>query len=168
MSVQVIVQVIEVGADARPIIDALMPLYVYDFSEILGLDVDENGRFVGPSLDGYWVTPGHHAYLIRTGERLAGFALVEGKSRLSGEPLTDMAQFFVLRRYRRQGVGAAAATWLFRHFPGPWEVREAKANVAATAFWRRAISDYTGGRFTEVTYDDEKWHGPVQRFVSEG
>jgi predicted acetyltransferase len=162
------VRVVEVGADSRPVIDALTQLYVYDFSEMLGLDVGEDGRFTGPRMDGYWVTEGHHAYLIRAGSQLAGFALVEGKSRLTGEPLKDMSQFFVLRRFRRRGVGAEAARWLFARFRGRWEVREAKVNVGATAFWRRVISDYTSGHFTEAAYDDEQWHGPVQRFVSGG
>jgi hypothetical protein len=40
------------------------------------------------------------------------------------------------------------------------------ANVAATAFWRKAIGTYTGGRFTEDVIDDARWCGPVQQFTS--
>jgi predicted acetyltransferase len=34
-----------------------------------------------------------------------------------------MSEFFVLRKYRRQGIGRTAAVELFERFPGPWRVR---------------------------------------------
>jgi predicted acetyltransferase len=148
-------------------LSALFQLYAYDFSEILAMDVGEDGRFVVPPIGAYLEGPRRHAFLIRVGGKLAGFALIEQRSRLTGdEGVNDVSEFFVMRRYRREGVGARAAAWLFERFPGPWEVREKAENVAATAFWRRAIGAYTGGRFDEITVDDATWHGPVQRFDS--
>ena len=78
----------------------------------------------------------------------------------------DMAEFFVMRRYRRKGVGAAAATAAFDRFKGPWEIRQRRENVAATAFWRRVIGGYTGGKFDEVHWDNAAWTGPVQTFTT--
>jgi len=46
----------------------------------------------------------------------------------------------------------------------PWEVRQVMESVAATAFWRRVIGQYTLGAFEETVFDDERWRGPVQRF----
>jgi predicted acetyltransferase len=77
-----------------------------------------------------------------------------------------MAEFFVLRRYRRQGVGERAARAAFGRFPGPWEVRERAGNDAAIAFWRRVIHRHTAGRFQEVTWAGDLWQGPVQSFVA--
>jgi predicted acetyltransferase len=68
------------------------------------------------------------------------------------------------RRYRRHGVGERAAGWLFDRFAGIWEVRRTSANTQATAFWRRIIG--RRGRFEDLVVDDERWHGPVQRFDS--
>jgi predicted acetyltransferase len=73
-----------------------------------------------------------------------------------------MDQFFVLRRYRRHGVGEQAARFLFDRFAGRWEVREQPGNDGATAFWRRVIGQYTGDSFEERVFSDEKWRGPVQ------
>jgi predicted acetyltransferase len=146
---------------------ALLQLYVYDLSELLGLDVEDDGRFRTPPLDGYGTDSRRHAFLIRADERLAGFALVKEGSRLTGdEAVIDMAEFFVTRRYRRLGVGERAAGWLFGRFPARWEVRQKAENRPATAFWRRVIERYSGGRFEEVSWDDERWRGPVQRFDS--
>jgi predicted acetyltransferase len=104
---------------------------------------------------------------VRVNEKLAGFALVFGKSRLTGEDgVHDVSDFFVLRRYRQRGVGEKAAGWLFDRYPGRWEVRQKAENVRAIAFWRRVVDRYTGGRFEEETLDDERWRGPVQRFES--
>jgi len=161
------VQVTEASNDDRVRLAALFELYVYDFSEMLGLDVEEDGRFHAPPLDAYWSDPRSHAFLIRADGKLAGFALVQERSRLTGdETVRDVAEFFVLRRYRRRGVGEIAARWLFDRFRGPWEVRQKPDNVAATAFWRRAIGRYANGEFDEVVWDDARWRGPVQRFDS--
>jgi predicted acetyltransferase len=147
----------------------LMQLYAYDFSEILFADVQDDGRFEEHALDAYWQDAWRFPFLIHAGERLAGFALIHRKSRLSGaDSVWDMAEFFVLRRYRRAGVGTQAAHRLFVSHLGQWEVRERQGNVGATEFWRKAISAYTGGRFTEELYANAVWRGPVQRFTSGG
>lgn len=117
----------------RPVLLRLLELYVYDFSELAGWDVDEHGEFGYQWLDHYWTDEDRHPFLVRAGDAIAGFALV-----MSGQP-HDMAEFFVLRRHRRSGVGVAAARAVFDRFPGDWQVRQRVWNPAATAFWRRAI-----------------------------
>ena len=155
------------SSDERAPLGALFQLYAYDFSELLGLDVDVDGRFRTPPLDAYWTDSWRHPFLIRVDGELAGFALVDRRSRLSDtDGVHDMAEFFVVRRYRRRGVGERAANALFEEFRGPWEVRQKAKNVSATAFWRRVIDRYAGGRFEDVSWDDVRWRGPVQRFES--
>jgi predicted acetyltransferase len=151
----------------EPVLRRLMSLYVYEFSDLMGLDVEEDGSFNLPELTCYWRDPWRHPFLLRVGGKLAGFALVHQRSRLTGaEGTHDMAEFFVLRRYRRQGVGEQAARALFARFRGPWEIRERAANVPAIAFWRRVIERHTEGRFQEVNWADHAWQGPVQLFTS--
>jgi predicted acetyltransferase len=60
----------------------------------------------------------------------------------------DVAEFFVLRKYRRQAVGRRAACLLFQRFPGEWEVRQLLGNESATRFWVSVIEEVTRGRFT--------------------
>jgi predicted acetyltransferase len=151
----------------RPVLENLLQLYMYDFSEILGGDVESSGRFADRPLTAYWEDPWRYPFLFRVEDKLAGFALVHQRSRLSGDATTwDMAEFLVLRKYRRRGVGSVAATRLFAMHPGKWEVRQLHANSAATGFWRRVIGAFTGGRFSDAVIDDERWHGPVQCFES--
>jgi predicted acetyltransferase len=162
------VQVVEARDRAsEAVLSCLFQLYAYDFSELLGIDVEEDGRFRIPPVAIYWTDPRCHPYLIRVEGKPAGFALVQQRSRLSGdEGVCDLAEFFVLRKYRRRGVGEVAAAWIFDRFRGPWEVREKDENQAGTAFWRKVIGRYTAGRFDEERLDDARWRGPVQRFDS--
>src|SRR5262249_11253970 len=117
----------------------------------VALDVEDDGAFTIPaSLGSYWEGPDaseRFPFLIRADGRLAGFALVR---RIDTNPATyDMGEFFVLRRYRRTGIGGTAARELFDRFAGAWQVRELPANMSAQAFWRRVIDEYVRGDFTE-------------------
>jgi predicted acetyltransferase len=143
----------------------LMQLYMYDWSEVRPLDVGEDGRFEDYPLDVYWQDQWRHPFLLRADGKLAGFALVAGRSRLTGsEGVFDIAEFFVMRRYRRQGIGLAAACAAFDRFRGSWEVRQREDNLEATAFWRKVVARYTDGKYQEVHWSDSTWTGPVQMF----
>ena len=127
------VEVVEALDEDRTVVRRLLQLYHYDFSEFDGSDVNRHGEYLHVHFDEYWTDSDRKAFLFRVDGVLAGLALV-----FTGEP-HDMAEFFVMRKYRRRGVGAQAAAALFGQFPGRWTVRQHLANPAATAFWRRAI-----------------------------
>ena len=163
------IQLVPASADDRALLLNLNEYYVYDFSELLGIDVGADGRFGGQRLERHFEDPLCHPFFIRVGGQLAGFALHEGRSRLTGASgINDVADFFVMRKFRRHGVGADAACALFDRFPGPWEVRQVPSNAAATAFWRKVIDRYTRGAYSESPWDDDRFRGVVQRFVSVG
>ncbi len=144
----------------------LAQLYAYDFAEIMGWDIPASGRFPDAIVDGSFEGGRRHPFLLHAAGALAGFAIVDTSSRLSGDKgVFDMAEFFVARTVRRRGVGAAAARALFDRFGGRWEVRQTARNTAALAFWRTVIADYTGGAFSESFHDTTAWHGPVQSFA---
>jgi predicted acetyltransferase len=152
-------------AEERAPLENLMQLYSYDWSELRPLDVTESGRFGDYPLGVYWQEEWRHPFLIRVDNKLAGFVLISTRSHLNGERgVADVAEFFVMRRYRRTGVGRAAALAVFEQFKGPWEVRQRDENTEATVFWRRVINAYTGGKYREVRWNDAIWTGPVQSF----
>jgi predicted acetyltransferase len=151
----------------RPTLANLMQFYLYDRSEMVPEDVDEQGCFHYPSLDLYWTEAGRYPFLIRAEERLAGFALVDRGGWLNNSIDGHMiAEFFILRMYRRSGIGRAAAAQLFDRFPGPWEIASPATNVPAQAFWRSTLQGYTGGTYREIWVQTVAWRGPVQSFFS--
>jgi hypothetical protein len=68
---------VELSAARPDEIAALFQFYVYDLSEMLGLDVEPDGRFLVRSLDNYWSDLRCHAFVIHAGGKIAGFALVQ-------------------------------------------------------------------------------------------
>lgn len=148
--------------DEKPVIGRLLQLYHYDFTEFLPLKLDANGEYAYRYLDLYWAPePGEQRFpfLLRADGDLAGFAFV----RFLNENYL-MTEFFVMRPFRRHGVGKDAALALFRKFPGQWIVHQVPKNVPAQAFWRRIIAEYTDGQFEDST--DER--GVTQKFISPG
>lgn len=154
----------QAGINDKPVLRNLMELYNYDFSEFENSDVDEHGLFGYRYLDHYWTDQDRDAFLIRVDGRLAGFALVRTIHDGPGGVINSIAEFFVMRKYRRHGVGREVARRIFDLFPGRWRIAQEAGNLPAQAFWRRIISEYTAGDFDEVSTDNEEWRGVVHTF----
>lgn len=106
-----------------------------------------------------------HPLLILKGPEPVGFALVS-RPRIpaAGETSANyhMSEFFVRKAHRREGIGRDAATLIFDRFAGEWEIVEYLRNPGAVAFWRRVLSVYSKGRYTERSRNGEV----RQRFTS--
>jgi predicted acetyltransferase len=160
------IELLRAAPSHRSLLRQIYELYCHDFSPMTRADIGDDGYWTGDDFLDPW--PGDlHIYLIKADRRWAGFAWVAWGG--YADPRANnylMDEFFVLRKYRRRGVGEWAAVWLFNHYPGTWEVGEIPENVEAQQFWRTVISRYTGGHFREVTVNNESWRGPVQIFSS--
>lgn len=146
-------------------IQRMLELYQHDLSDLWDQDLDVHGEY-GYALDRYWSFSDCHPFVATVAGRYAGFALVDGAVRVGIEGCW-MDQFFVLRKYRRRGVGRVLATHVFGALPGRWEVGQMQDNLPAQAFWRRVVAEFTGGRFNEREIRGDGWQGVVQIFVSE-
>ena len=157
-----------ISAARRPAFDAMFQLYIHDFSEFwAGQDrgeLPESGRFDTYSeLDLYWTEPDRSAWFIRADGHLAGFALLNRHSH-SGLPADhDVAEFFVVRKHRRSGVGIEAARKLISARPGQWEIAVVRANVGALDFWRHAAASVSP-KVDELNLNDARWDGTILRF----
>jgi len=157
------------GPERRAALDALFQLYTHDFSEQwAGSDrgeLEESGRFPNyPYLDLYWTEPAREPFLIRVDGQLAGFVLLNDHSH-SGLPLDHaVAEFFVVRKHRRGGVGRAAALAAIGARPGQWELAVARRNPGALVFWRGVAADVAAGPIDELDLADDRWNGSILRF----
>jgi predicted acetyltransferase len=138
-------------ADA-PLLANLLELYLHDLSEIFPIEVGAEGRFGYANLPLYWSERERRfPFLIRAEGRPAGFALATRGSPASDDPEDlDVAEFFVLRRHRRAGIGRRAAFLLWDRIPGRWLVRVSEGNRRGLPFWRAVVGEYTGGAFSEA------------------
>jgi predicted acetyltransferase len=140
----------------------LLELYIHDLSESFPfVRLGSDGRFGYAGLESYWTEPAKRfAFLIEEDGNVAGFALVTLGSPAAQEPdVYDLAEFFVLRGYRRSGVGRRAALLLWQHVPGEWTVRCSESNPSALAFWSDVVAEQTHGRATTSS-----WSGKTSQF----
>jgi predicted acetyltransferase len=153
-----------------PIIQNLVQLYTHDFSEYWAGtsrgDLHPDGRFDEYPLDDYWTRSNWSPLLIWNHRVLAGFSLINDRTH-SGLPANrNVGEFFVLRKYRGQGVGRSAIGRIFSRYPGSWEVAVARKNVGGHEFWRKILNGAAEvAGLHEFDSNTERWNGPIFRFV---
>jgi predicted acetyltransferase len=160
-------------AAERPLLEQLAQFYIYDFSELEPIDserfeFDEEGSLGTLSnLADYWSQTNFHPLLIRVQERLVGFALVNTHSHRGGVIERNMGEFFITRKHRRHGVATEAVRQILALYLGRWEVAVTKQNIAAQAFWPRAITAAPNtSQLLRLEGDGEHWLGPIWSFLA--
>ena len=146
-----------------PAVEQMLELYQYELSDMWDQDLDAKGRY-GYDLSRHKEGLRFHAHVALENGRYVGFALVAPAAVTRAEG-SWMEQFFVLKKHRRAGIGAALARHVFRSHPGPWEVGQMPTNLTAQAFWRELIGQLTGGNFVEMEITRGRWLGVVQQFT---
>ncbi len=125
----------------------LSRLYTYDLSErsphLKKFVCDAEGNYdecVQPYLD----ASDCDCYLIDVDGEWAGFVIVRKiTTETDGStPICQIAEFFVLRKFRRRGIATQAAHAAFDRYSGIWEVHVLPENEQACAFWQLAIETY--------------------------
>jgi predicted acetyltransferase len=143
------IQIIRAPAEYKQVISNMLQFYMYDFSEYTGSDVEPNGLYgVYPDLEKYWNEKSRFPYIIKQGEKYIGFVFVRFIN--AGERnYFSIAEFFIMRKYRRKGFGRKAAEQVLDLHRGQWEIFQMESNKSAQVFWRRVILDYTKGQCSE-------------------
>ncbi len=163
------VTVVDAERGQAPVIQNLVQLYTHDFSEFWSGtprgELNAHGLFETYPLDEYWSREDWAAMLIWCNGALAGFCLVNDKSHSGLKVHRNMAEFFIVRKHRGQGVGRLAADIIFSRKPGLWEVAVARNNARAREFWRNTLKGSAQcSQLHELDLQDERWNGPVFRF----
>ena len=157
----------QAAASEKCILQRLLELNAHDWSEFDRADVDAHGVFGYPYLEAYWEEPGRYPFLIQARERYAGFVLVNRQCIVMKErDAKSIAEFFVLRKYRRQGVGRIAAERIFDRFPGYWEVIQHQNNLHSILFWESVIGRYTAGNYIKRLVTTAEWDGQALIFCN--
>lgn len=156
--------------DEKPIVARLLQLYLHDFSEFSEPDdqyglTDGSGVFPYDHLDSYWHDAHREAVLFRTGANLAGFALINDWSPSGRRMDKAIAEFFILRKFRRTSLGTQAATQIFQRNPITWEVAIADYNLPALTFWQSVAATLDDYKTQEINGDGHRWRGKIMRLL---
>ena len=135
----------------RVVLERLLQFELYE------LDMEPGSDGVidwGESLDKFFRDPGCIPLFIAADETTLGFALIKTNRTLKGpDGCTDtvmnlLAEFYVLRPWRRKGIGTTAARMVFRAYPGAWVVTT-WPNGPQVAFWRHVMNHIPETDFQE-------------------
>jgi predicted acetyltransferase len=148
---KMIVELKLVTFDEKEILSNLLEIYSYEFSQWDKRDVNSLGLYGYSHLDHYWTEDNRWAYFILVDGNLAGFVMVSNFAEVGDrETHFHMAEFFVMYKYRRLGVGRQAFFKVLDLHKGKWQLKRHPVNIASVHFWDKVISEYTNGRFELV------------------
>ena len=163
------IELIEVKEAEKSVLRRLVELYNYDFSEYDQADVNAHGLYRYKYLDHYWTEEARHPFFIKVDGELAGFVLVSDYCYvLKDAGANSIAEFFVMRKYRRRGVGRIVACEIFAKFPGKWEVLQCRTNIPSIRFWEKIVGEYADGSFERHDALTEDWRGQALVFDNSG
>lgn len=149
----------------KSVLQRLLEFYQYDFAEYDKADLDLHGTYGYRYLDHYWTDPSRHAWFILVQRNYAGFVMVNQVCFvLKTKPAHAIAEYFIMRKYRRAGIGTRVAHWTFNRYPGWWEIRQDGSNLPSQIFWRNVVQAYTNGNYIDLDITIPAYAGTCQIF----
>jgi len=143
-------KLIKASSEYKGVFKNLIQFYYYDFSEYLKYDTGTDGLFpLYPNLGDYWKNENDKfPYIIKKEANYVGFVLVK-RINPGEQNHFSIGEFFILRKYRREGIGKAVAIEVFNLHKGKWQGYQKESNNPAQLFWNKIINEYTKGQFRE-------------------
>jgi len=142
----------------------LQQLYLHDLSEYtVNLDVNSNGIFENNDLDFYYSKEELIPLVVEYKAEVIGFIF------LNKPPFAPMDcdycinEFFILRKYRGQGLALEAIKELFSSYSGKYMMLELVENKTAISFWRKVLAIH-GCEYEETEIMDESDKCLIQKF----
>ncbi|MCO7521855.1 MULTISPECIES: GNAT family N-acetyltransferase [unclassified Pseudomonas] len=149
------IELLQTGPEHADLVRNLYQFYAYESSDWEQEDIEADGRFYihEPHFQRYWQSADWSASLILVDGFIAGFVLVE-RSELPGIDALELADLFVLKKYRRLGVGQAVARQFLSEGPHDWLLRCHGDDAPALAFCQAVVADLSRP-VREIALDDE-------------
>ncbi|MFR2534411.1 MAG: GNAT family N-acetyltransferase [Clostridia bacterium] len=143
----------------RKVIENLFELYQYELSDYFMEDVKENGKYEPYEyLDTYFTNATRNAYFVKVNNQYAGFILINEYTMLPRKEKTkSIAEFFILKRYRKQHLGRKVIAKILEKAEN-WEVKVLDKNKEASDFWKGIIREkYEKVEINNREDKQEKW-----------
>jgi predicted acetyltransferase len=138
------IKVILATKNQQSIIAQLYELYTYEMTYLADFDINETGFYGYKALPSYWIDTNKFPYLVWVDNKLAGFVLVQQGSPIENNPnIWDVAEFFIMHKFRKKGISQSVAITIFKMKKGTWQVRVWDGNKRAHIFWDKVIATYS-------------------------
>lgn len=129
------------GPADQDLLFRLLQLYYFEATRWSGEDVGASGLYAcDPAGVRSYLVPEcpDRAYLFRYDGQVCGFALVEQVD-IDGTTMRELADLFVLPKYRGRGVADAAIRSIVLRSEGAWLIAMFKQDLDAQRYWTSAF-----------------------------
>jgi predicted acetyltransferase len=150
------ITLIDATIEQKEVFRNMMNLQFHDLSEFRDcFDILDDGRFE-------WTFEGcfsennkyHHPILIKWCDKIVGVIIFSDYNKKSPKFDYMLVEMFVLRMYRRKGIGKKAIRMIFDNFKGLYNLDVSKNNIKAINFWESLIHE-NGKIVSEKDFIDE-------------
>ena len=136
-------EIVTTDSSQKKTIWNLFQLYCYDSTDWDPEDVGVSGFY---ALDDgyfsqYWTVPGWSAHILKMANNIVGFLLIE-RSDVPGVNAPEFADLFILKKYRRQGIGKEVVQRVVVTSGQPWVITVFDDDTAAKAFWSNVFKQF--------------------------
>lgn len=129
----------------------MLEKYDYEFSQWDLRDVNPLGLFGYLYLDYYWTEDKRFAYFVYVDNKLAGFVMINDLPEVDDrETDFQIAEFFIMHKYRRLGIGKKLFFEVLGMHKGRWQLKCHPKNIVSFEFWKKVICEYTKGNYELV------------------
>ena len=147
----------------KEILRNLCEKYEYEFTQYEDMDVNDLGLYGYKYIDHYWTEDNRYAYFIKVDNKLAGFVLIDDHRYIKNiETNYCIAEFFVMFKYKRKGIGTYALKYILNKHKGKWQIGYHPENESGKYFWNKTVMEFTQNKYELVKdnvdqiYDDGK------------
>ena len=126
----------------KSVLRNLVKMYCYEWSQYNKIDIDRYGDYAFEhDLDRFFVKEKHYAYLVMINDNIVGFILIDTDIEYYKESDYAISEFFILYKYRREGIGKRAALEVFKQHKGKWEIKMHPQNRGSIEFWKKVVAE---------------------------
>lgn len=131
-----------VREDEKNVLKNLWNLYAHDMSDYREtIEINEDGSFPFPDIDLYFSKSYLHPLLIRVNGKIAGFILISEPPYFKYKVDYGIEEFFILRKYRRNGVGSAVINRIFDMYKGKYWYIILEKNQASRNLFKKILNN---------------------------
>ncbi len=105
----------------------------------------------------YSIAEDRYIFVLKKSNAIIGFTMINTHLRFNSKGF-GVAEFYIQKEHMKKGLGRKLAIYVFKNYPGIWEVAVSSKNKKALAFWKQVVSSYTDGHFIK------KWNASFRGY----
>jgi len=142
-------KLVKANKEEKNLLHNIMQLYYHELSKYEDdsaiFELNDDGIYPIRYFDLYWTEKNRFPYLLKENDKNIGLCLVRERE----DGYIEIAEFFILNKYKGNSAGRFMANAVFNLHKGNWEIRTLVKNIPAQNFWRKIIKEKMDNNYEE-------------------